>query len=292
MKKYSTSKIIVALLWVAFTYLMFSCEQVVDLKLDNPPRQLVVEGRIEKGKNDSVSEQMIRLTTISDFFVNQEPPAGIGAEVWVEDDAGTRFDFVEQSDGVYVNSELQGELGRTYTLTIAWEGQTFQASESMVSVSEIDSIYQIEAEENLFEDGGIKVAINFTDPANVGNYYFWETYVDGELDVLPDPGNKNNLIANDDFFDGQQVVGYLPNEEMVVEAGEEVLVRQYALSDNAYKYYYALYDQAGKTGSILDTPPAPVRGNIVNLTRPDEFPLGYFYVTEVDERIKIITNGE
>ena len=289
MYKIGIKKIIVGLMWGLIGFLAISCEQVVDLDLGEPSRKLVVEGRVEKSLSGTITEQTIRLSVVSDFFTNQAPPAAFGAEVWVETGQGERYDYSERADGIYVNSELQGIVGETYTLNIIWEGDTYQGTEVLEPVVPIDSIYQVEAEANLFEDGGIKLAINFTDPGGEQNFYFWETFVAGELRVLPDPGNKNNLIANDDFFDGQQVEGYFPNEELVVEVGELALVRQFGLTENVYRYYFALYDQAGKTGSILDTPPAPVRGNIVNLNNPEEFPLGYFYATEVAERTRVIT---
>ncbi len=289
MKKIELKKIIAAVMWGLLGYLVISCEQVVDLDLGEPSRKLVVEGRVEKAKNGSISEQVIKLSVVSDFFTNQVPPAAFGADVWVEDRQGNRFEYTERVDGIYINNQLQGVIGEAYTLNIIWEGNTYQGTEVLEPVVPIDSIYQVEAEANLFEDGGIKLAINFTDPVQEVNFYFWETFVEGELRVLPDPGNKNNLIANDDFFDGQQVEGYFPNEELVVETGQQVLVRQFGLAENVYRYYFALYDQAAKTGSILDTPPAPVRGNIVNLDNPEDFPLGYFYATEVAERSKVIT---
>lgn len=276
--------------YILFLMVQMACEQVIDLDLKTPTPRLVVEGRIEKmWSGDPVGQQTIKLTTVSDFFRNAAPPMVSGAQVWVMDPNGSRFDFIESEDGFYVNHDLQHPESGTYHLNIIWEGQTYLATEELIPVVRIDSIYQFEAEENLFEDGGIKLAINFTDPPGRDNFYFWETHVDEELRILPDPGNKNNVIANDDFFDGQSVEGYLPNEELVVEPGSRVVVKQIGLSENAYQYYYTLFDQAGKTGSILDTPPALVRGNIVNQDDPGNVALGYFYVTEIAKATKTIT---
>ena len=282
-------KTTLASLGIILGFTLTSCQQVIDLELETAARKLVVEGRVEKARVGTIPEQVVRLTQVSDFFLNQAPPAATGAEVWVEDGKGARYDYTERTAGIYVNTELQGEVGETYTLNIRWEEQSYQGSETLIGVPPLDSLYQVEAEQNLFEDGGLKAAINFTDPAEEANFYFWETYVDGELQVLPDPGNKDNLITKDDFFDGQQVVGYFPNEELVVEIGQQVVVRQLGLGATVYQYYFALYDQAGRTGSVIDTPPAPVKGNIVNLSSPGDFPLGYFYATEVTERSMVVS---
>lgn len=292
MNHHKYNKYFTGSLGLLLVFAIVSCQQVIDLNLDNARPRLVVEGRIERSTSQSeILEQQIKLTMVNDFFQNTAPPVAGGAEVWVTDFAGNRFTFDEVEAGMYINVDLQHTDNEVYTLNIIWEGQNYQATEQLISVPPIDSIYQIETESNLFEDGGIKLAIDFTDPGGDANYYFWETYVDGELKVFPDPGNKNNLIAKDDFFDGQSVQGYLPNEELVIEVGSEVNVRQIGLSENAYRYYFALFDQAGKTGSILDTPPALVRGNIVNLDDSENFALGYFYVAEVSDAARMITES-
>ena len=273
---------------IVLVFVLFSCSQETTVDLGNPTQRLVVEGRIEYVASSENPRQEITLSQIGDFFENQDTPRAIGAEVWVTNAANERFDFDEEMDGQYVNSGLSPTIDETYVLHIVWEGQEYEAMETLIAVPAIDTIYQRFEEGNLFEDEGIKIAIDFTDPAEVDNYYHWETFLDGELQILPDPGNKNNLIAEDDFFNGNQIVGYFPNEEVVFDPGNEVLVRQIGLSENAFTYYYTLFDQAAKTGALIDTPPIPVRGNIRNLTNPSNYALGYFYACEVAEARHIV----
>lgn len=283
-----TSRYFINFLLISLTILAFSCDQEIDLTLDGPPQKLVVEGRIAYNADKPVAEQTITLSVLGEFFENNETPRATGAVVSVMDGNGQVFNYSEKAPGVYSNSLLKGEPGQTYTLSIDWDGQKFEAIETLVNVVPIDTIYQVFEEENLFEDGGIKIAIDFLDQSGTENFYLWETYLEGELQILPDPGNKNNLIGSDDFFDGQQIVGYFPNEELVFDPGDQVSVQQIGLSRNAYSYYFTLYDQLGRLGAALDTPPVPIRGNIRNLTNPDNFPLGYFLVSEFDEKTHVI----
>ncbi len=227
--------------------LVISCEQQIDLELATPNRQLVVEGRLVVDTEGNPQDQTIRLSTLTDFFGNQTAPAASGAQVSIVTPEAT-FDFTETGVGLYSYEQLPIISGVPYTLAIEWEGQSYRATETLVSVPDVDSIYYFEEEATLFEDAGIKVAIDFQDPAGESNYYFWEVFVDGELFMLPDPGNKDNVISDDDFFDGQNILGYLPNEELTVNPGEEVRVRQTGLSSNAYNYYFLLFDQAAKSG--------------------------------------------
>ena len=268
--------------------LLWSCDQETTVDLGTPEQRLVVEGRIELRADALSSMQTINLSTVGDFFENEPTPRATGAAVWITDTEGHLYDFEESAPGQYVNDDLRAAANRHYTLHIIWEDQEFEAVESLAPVAPIDAIYQQFEEGNLFEDEGIKIAIDFTDPLGSEDYYFWETYLDGVLQILPDPGNKNNIIATDEFFDGNQIEGYFPNEEIVFEAGDEVRVQQIGLSENAYQYYFTLLDQAGKTGTLIDTPPIPVRGNIRNLTDPDRYALGYFYISEIAEGFHII----
>ena len=276
------------LMLIVLVIVMFSCDTETTVNLGTPEQRLVVEGRIEliAGASDQVHE--ITLSVIGDFFRNEQTPRAVGADVWVTSSGNVRHDFIETSDGLYSNNTLMPALNETYTLHIVWNGQEYQAVETLVPGPPIDSIYQQFEEGNLFEDEGIKVAIDFTDAEEVENYYFWETYLDGELQILPDPGNKNNLIANDEFFDGNKIEGYFPNEEAIFDPGDQVLVKQIALSSNAYDYYFILFDQAAKTGALIDTPPVPVRGNIRNVSNPDDYALGYFFASQVSEAIHVI----
>ena len=66
-----------------------------------------------------------------------------------------------------------------------------------------------------------------------------------------------------------------------LKSPSSLTVKQLGLTENAFNYYFTLFDQAAKTGALIDTPPIPVRGNIRNVTNPDNYALGYFFACEV-----------
>jgi hypothetical protein len=49
-----------------------------------------------------------------------------------------------------------------------------------------------------------------------------------------------------------------------------------------YNYINKLINIVGSTGNPFATPPATLRGNIINQTDANNFPLGYFHMSEVD----------
>ena len=185
-------------------------------------------------------------------------------------------------------NDFKAEVGNTYTLDIFWNEAHYQAIETVVECPPLDRVYQKFEEENTFEDGGLKLAIDFTDPVGRPNYYFWELHVDGENILRVDPGNSGNVIAKDDLFDGQQIRGYLPNEERVFEPGEVVIVKQIGLSEQAYDFYFQIFEQTGQTGAFIDVPPAMINGNIVNLTDKENYALGYFSASQTDTQQYIV----
>lgn len=274
----------------ALTLLATGCEKEITLKLPNPPDQLVVEGRLERMKDSPQGPQKIVLSMLGNYFSGTATPRVTDAQVTVGDTQGNIYPFTHdtQQPGVYINTLLVPELNQQYTLTIAWRGNTYQARESLVQVPPIDSLYQQFEAENAFEDGGIKVAIDFSDPANETNYYFWELLEEGKNVIIADPGNSQNIISSDRFFNGKQVIGYFPNEEKVFNAGTGITLRQIGISRNHYDFLFQLFEQTGQTGQLIDVPPAGIRGNVVNLTDPLKPALGYFGVNEVAQETMVI----
>jgi hypothetical protein len=59
-------------------------------------------------------------------------------------------------------------------------------------------------------------------------------------------------------------------------------VAQHAITKEAYEYWETVKKIAQPSGSIFDTPPAPIPGNIYNVNDPDEQVLGFFELSAVD----------
>lgn len=269
--------------------IFLSCETVVEVDLPQSQQRLVVEGRIEKILDKNSGYQQIRLSLTEDFFNQGLPPAASNAIVSVSDGNGRNWAFEESATepGLYTTDSLFAEIYMEYMLSVFYNGEHYEAKEKLHAVPPIDSIYQVFVEENEFEDEGIRARIDYRDPVDAENFYLWEQYADGERQLLPDVGNKSNVISSDEFYNGQHISGYEPNEEAVLEPGQTVLVRQLSISKLTYNYYYLLFEQAAGTG-LFDPPPAIIRGNVINTTNSENFALGYFGAAEVAERSLLI----
>jgi hypothetical protein len=70
--------------------------------------------------------------------------------------------------------------------------------------------------------------------------------------------------------------------------GYSILIRQLAISEQAYLYYEKIQANSVGSGGLYETQPQQVQGNIVNSTNPDSRVLGYFMVAgTVEKRIFI-----
>lgn len=266
---------------------IMSCQEVITIDLEEGEKRLVVEGRVALNKGKANSVQEIRLTTTDAYFSNSRTPAAKGAEVMISDNEGQSVVLEESQPGIYQSDELIPVLGREYELIIKYSGDTFRAVETLTSVPPIDTIYQAFEEENLFNKAGIRVKIDYQDPVENVNYYYWEQFQNGVNLIEPNPGTKFSLVSSDELYNGQYVKGRIINDDVIYSSGDQGIIRQIGLSEFAYRYYFAIYDQEGSRGN-LSAPPAPIRGNIQNITNPDNYALGYFYAAEISEKEIII----
>ena len=75
--------------------------------------------------------------------------------------------------------------------------------------------------------------------------------------------------------------GLYTNEDL--NANDNVTLTLQGISESYYNYMNILLGIAGSNGgSPFQTPPATVRGNIVNQTNFDNYALGFFRLSEID----------
>jgi len=264
------------LLYISLILVLFTnCEDVIDVNLNTTEPRLVIEASINYLKNTTGNEQSIKLTLSAPFFDDTVPPAN-GAAIQVSDTSGNTFNFIETGNtGIYNNSTFIPTIDEVYTLTIDYEGETYTATETLTAVVPIDYIEQ--NNEGGFSGEDIELKAYYTDPAEIDNYYLFEFISD--IPVVPD------LNVNDDTFtDGNQIFGFYTEEDL--ESGDIVTIRNYGISSQFYNFMYILLQQGGDSGGgPFQTQPATVRGNCINTTNPDNYPYGYFRLSEVDEVI-------
>lgn len=249
-----------------FALSFLSCEKVIDLELNEAEPKLVIEASLNIFPDDPSSTQaFVKLTTTAPFFDN-EVPFVTDAVVTVTHKNGTVFPFAYSENGYYI-SDLTPEPNILYTLEVIYQNEVYTASNSLVSSSPIEFVEQ--KNDAGFSGEDIELKAFFSDPAGEENYYFFEG--------LSEKGNIYDAIS-DEFFNGNLIFGYYLVED--IEPGDEVKFNLYGINEQNYNFIFTLLQQGDAPSGPFETQPATVRGNIVNETDPDNFPLGYFRISE------------
>lgn len=262
-------------LYILILLLTFSCEDVIDVDLNDAPPKLVIDASIEWFKGTAGNEQSIKLTLSAPYFDSTVHPA-TGAQVAVTNTNNTIFNFIEDGNtGIYKTSSFVPEINETYILTIIYQNETYIGSETLRSVVPIEYVEQ--NDEGGFTGDETELKAFYNDPADEENYYFFEFISDiPEIPTLE--------VYKDEFTNGNLIFGFYTEEDL--DTNDVVVIRNHGVSRRFYNFMFILLQQNSEEGGgPFETQPATVRGNCINQTNPDNFPLGYFRVSEVAEFI-------
>ncbi len=258
-----------------------SCEDVIDVPVQTANTRLVVEASLDWEKGTVGNEQSIQLRTSTPFFETDTNTAVTGASVIVTNDGdGTQFVFVDQNNGAYTTDEFIPVIGQTYSLEIIYNGETYTASETLNSVTDITDVYQ--GIEDGFEDDELEVHIVFTDPPELGNSYLMKFQKQGDL--LP-----RLEVGYDEFVNGNEIDWWFELEEdedteekEAFTPGDEVFIEMYGISEDYKDYIETLISQVGGVG-IFEATPVAVKGNCINTTNAANYAHGYFRLTQFNK---------
>lgn len=261
---------------IAFFSVLFltSCEEVVQLNLPTAAPKIVIEATINWQKGSSGNLQKIKLTTTTGFYDTKVPVVS-GATVVIKNSSNVNFIFTEISGkGEYVCANFTPVLNETYTLSVTSKGQTYIASETLKSVAPIVEI--IQNDQGGFTGNNIEIKTYFNDPANESNYYLYNYSYSSQI-------LQNYYVDEDVFYQGNRFFSVSLSDK--VKKGDKINVTHFGISKSYYNYLSVLLSIASNGGgSPFQSPPATVRGNLVNTTNPENYPLGYFSLSESDKR--------
>lgn len=305
-------KIQITILCTFLTVLFYSCTETYPLITNRYEQAIIVEATI----TNELKNQEVKITKTAKFEDEEYLPE-TGAEVFVTDDAGTKYDFNENS-GKYISAiAFQIVSGRKYQLHInTKDGKSFESSpETLTTVNPMQSVKAaVEEKDNL---NGVSIRVSSFDAANSSTYYryeYEETYkvvapkwrptkavwdINGFTVYLPNSpdtktcyGSKKNigiLLATTNNLTEDRVdflARFISDQDYIITTRYSIQVRQYIESLNAYNYYNTLKKMSG-SGSILSpNQPGFLLGNLRSTKDQGDKISGYFDVCSVStERI-------
>ena len=278
-----------------------------DLKL------LVVEGSL----NSHSTPTMVRLsrtlnpTDVGTFVAER------GARVVVEGENSTTSVLTGNNSGEYTNAQLNLNINQKYRLRInTTDGKEYLSDfVPVLSSPAIDSVHwkRIDDEVQLF--------VSTHDPQNKTWYYRWEfdetweihsyfisnfQYIDPLVVPRTDPFSiyfcwksdisKAILLHSSAKFTQDLITGQLLHKIPVgnekISVRYSILVKQYALTREAYQFWETMKKNTEQLGTLFDPQPSQLLSNIHCVNDPDDPVIGYVSAGAYSEKRIFIRENE
>jgi hypothetical protein len=291
-----------------------SCVERFDPTLSpNEINILIVEGYINAGPGETV----IRLSRATALSGNQLVDFETFAKLAIVDNGNASFPLVETQPGTYKSGEINLPTDKQYRLYMKLSNGAEYSSE-LLPVKITPAIDSLSWEWNDYLD----IFVNSHDPESNTHYYQWEYQEDWQIrspyrstiewkdDTIKerDPleslrmlncwksSRSHDLIFSSSYELERDVVKY--NLIQIPKGGEQtsvkysVIVKQHALTQDAYNYLRVIEKNTSQVGSFFDPMPSELFGNVHNLAQPDEPVVGYVGVSTTETKILFIENRD
>lgn len=292
-----------------------SCVEKIAFELDKPDRErLIVSGLL----TDLRETQFVYLSVTTsnarepildggNYTLDEMPRPFSGAWVKLIDvTSGKNWDYHLTKDGQY---ELSGFVHESpearYSLEITVSGAVYRSEPQAIPEIIGSDVLSFSFERARLDDNPdaalVVIRAETTLPEQVGDYYlrwmvdeayFWDlTFFPNPFNTPPPPcvvfgfpEPERITLLNGDLLNApggkttQIVAQKLVDQSFL--SRHYFNVRQLSISKDAYEYWRRVREIVNNTGSVFDTPPAPIKGNLYSVYDEEEVVLGYFEVAK------------
>jgi len=294
-----------------------SCVEQIEFELEKAERErLIVSGTLTDLNETQVvflseTTSQARLPLLADeerkiFTLDDKPRPLQGAQVSLVAEGGRTWFYSETKPGRYELNGFNGEVvNSNLYLEISAGNRLYRSKpqripEAIGSDKLSFSFERTRLDENP-DAAQVVIKSEVTLPEQVGDYYlrwavdeayFWDlTFFPNPFNTppppcivfgLPDPERipliNGDLLNRPGGKSTQIVAKRLVDQSFL--SRHFFNVRQLSISKDAFEYWRRVRELVNNTGSVFDSPPAQIRGNIYNVNNPDEVILGYFEVAK------------
>ncbi len=291
--------------------LLYSCISPFDFSAKNQGGQVVITGQV----SSMVERSEIQLGITAE---GRLPYPISGAIIQLNDQMGNSTNYDERAEGVYALSGFTGKPGSTYHIKVILPtGEVYESvPEKMPEYTGTLTVSHDFVEEIYTDSEGANVprrvikiyAATSLPPEWKQRFLHWtveEVYLLSPTDFPDVLGNipppcfvtqkaEPNRIA---LFDGRQFNSTEIQKELICSRAVDrtFLEKHYfntyqsSITEEAHAYWNKVNILANQTGSIFDTPPAQIKGNVFNVNNPTEKVLGCFQAThETSQRFSLL----
>lgn len=215
-------------------FLFSSCDEVIDLKLENADPKIVIEGNV----NDRLENHYVRISKSIPFGNTNTFNGFKGAKVTLSTTGASPITFVEVSDGLYKSAEFKGLPGKTYKLEVLAEGKVYSAESTMPMPVVPDSVSFKKI--SFFGTTSIFPTVFYKDPAGIQNQYRYILKINNKY--------ISNIVSEDRFNDGNEISDLIAFEGEEIEIGDTVDIEMQSIDRKVFKYYFAISQIDGNGG--------------------------------------------
>jgi hypothetical protein len=259
---------------------------------------LVADGFINTGANAVTSFNLNRTRNLNDTTVTGIPE--LHAQVSILGSGGASYPLVDTANtGIYSSAPLNLDITQQFSITITTsDGQKYSSDPVPCQVTPpIDSVYWRQPSD-------FTVYVNTHDPTNHTRYYRWgysETWqhdsqlntawavvnhmiiatdsTDQKYECWSTDSSTNVLIATSAALAQDDITAFpvitIPNGDPRLEIEYSILVRQYAITEDAFNYWQLIQKTSENLGTLFDLQPTQLTGNLHCLTNPSQPVIGF-----------------
>lgn len=282
---------------LSLVLILASCTKEVQIDVPDFEQKLVVDGRIETGQPPIVllsKSQNIYSPTSLESFLNSFQSGAIvtvsnGSDTVVLDEictdnlppgteaiAADLFGIPEEDLANYhlcayttFNTAIWGEVGKTYSLKIEFEGKTYTSITKIEQPTALDSVYW---KQDPAPDPGYGFSwATLTDPANQFDAYMWEVKRINMVNGAPKDANYTKTyspVFDDEFINGKTFdffyenpmsyddPSYTDHNKGYYREGDSVVIKLSKMSSDVYDFYEKKYTQLQTNGNPFASPTA------------------------------------
>lgn len=273
---------------------------------------LVIDGHI-----DYATKSIITLSRTQNLTDTEEPIKVTNATVLLENEQGLKYTLTEEGDGIYSLAPLS-VLPIKHRLLV----RTPDAKEYASAFVEIKNSAGIDSISwDLTDDLGVSISVSTHDTENSTGHYRWKyeetwIYTPAYFSLFEyNDASKSIDYRSDDLFhcwQTQSSTDLLINSTSRLSENQiskfplvsleqrdprlryeySILVKQYAITEDAYAYWQELKKTTEDLGTLFSPMPSQVAGNYNCTTDANEKVLGFFSIGVSTEKRIFIHSGQ
>ena len=260
-----------ALYILTISLILFSCQKVIDVDLNEANANIVLEA--DYTAEDSTVRLSITETT--SFFDSNSSPTIDNATATIQDHLGNTTPLVYIGSGQFELTNYIPNFNTSYTMNVNHNGILYQASCLLPDVVNLEPLTTEYFPSFFGFPDGYAVNLSFYDPAGVENYYLVHPIVNDTV-----WNELSDFILQDDLVTDGNLVERPLFMRRLFQTGDTITLEFRSVDEVVFRYYDQIQDILG-AGQAAAAPANPD-------TNWDNKALGYFSAYGIDRKTVIV----